>query len=140
MHLRLIREPSFNGATLGSLYIDGHRYCEVLEDQLREQPGVPVAQWKVKAQTAIPAGRYKVTLTPSARFKMVLPLLLDVPGFEAIRIHGGNTHADTEGCLLVGRVRWPPDRISDCAPARDHLISEIAKAGECWITIENPQA
>lgn len=138
MTLRLIREPSINGATLGSLYIDGHRYCETLEDEIREQPGVPVAQWKVQDKTAIPAGRYRVALAMSPHFKMVLPHLLDVPGFSGILIHGGNTAIDTRGCLLVGRVRWPPDRISDCAPARDQLISQIGKADECWITVENP--
>ncbi len=139
MNLRLIREPSFNGATLGSLYVDGHRFSETLEDEIREQPGVPVRVWKIPGETAIPEGRYRVGLSPSARFKMVLPILLDVPGFTSVRIHGGNAAADTEGCILVGRVRWAA-RISDCAPARDGLISAIAAATECWISIENPLA
>lgn len=137
MNLRLIREPSLKETTLGSLYIAGHRYCETLEDQIREQLGVPVAQWKIPKETAIPAGRYKVVLTMSARFKMLLPLLIGVEGFTGIRIHGGVKKEDTEGCVCVGRVRWG-GRISDCAPARDYIIDEIKKSPECWITVENP--
>jgi hypothetical protein len=140
MTLHLQREPSAKGATLGKLSIDGVVYCDTLEDQIREIPGVPVSQWKVQDQTAIPAGRYKVEIAMSPHFKRELPHLLNVPGFSGVLIHGGNEHGDTKGCVLVGRQRWPPDRISDCAPARDHIIDAIKKAGECWITIENPQA
>ena len=57
---------------------------------------------KLKGITAIPTGKYDVILTFSPRFKCVLPLLLNVKGFEGIRIHPGNSAEDTEGCLLVG--------------------------------------
>lgn len=111
MHLRLIREPTLwptpgqPGCTLGSLYVNGRWCCWTLEDELREQPGQPVERWKVKGSTAIPSGTYEVQITRSARFKTDLPLLLDVPGFTGIRIHAGNTHKDTSGCLLVGLRR-----------------------------------
>jgi len=87
--------------TIGKLKIDGENVCDTLEDPVRlfGKNG----EGKVYGQTAIPVGKYKVILTPSARFKRVLPLLVGVPFFEGIRIHPGNTSADTHGCILVGQ-------------------------------------
>lgn len=105
MTLTLRREPTVAGVTHGTLAIDGAHLCMTLEDAVRERAGVPVAEWKVPAQTAIPAGRYPVTLTFSARFQRVLPLLAGVPGFSGVRMHSGNVIDDTEGCILVGLTR-----------------------------------
>lgn len=132
MNLRLVREPTIDGATLGSLYVDKHWRCFTIEDAIR-----PV---KVPGQTAIPPGRYKVTLTESARFKRVLPLLNDVPGFSGIRIHPGNTIADTEGCILVGRDRVP-GRVLQSRAAFEWLFQTLSAATgveDVWITVENP--
>jgi hypothetical protein len=93
--LLLDRKEYDKDSTLGDLYLDGVFECVTLEDQVREGP-------KVKGETAIPEGTYEVLLTHSPRFKRTLPLLVDVPGFDGIRIHPGNTADDTEGCLLVG--------------------------------------
>lgn len=89
-------------STIGTLSYDGQE-CYSLEDCVREEDA-PVEEWKIPGQTAIPAGRYQVIRTMSNRFKTVLPLLLDVEGFAGIRIHPGNTSADTEGCILLGRT------------------------------------
>lgn len=105
MQLKLERVQLDSDVTLGALYVDGQFECWVCEDTVRELPGVPVAQWKVKGQTAIPYGMYDIDITMSARFQTPLPLLLGVPGFEGIRIHPGNTAADTDGCLLPGEDR-----------------------------------
>jgi hypothetical protein len=138
--LRLLREPSRFGATLGSLYIDGHWEAFTLEDENRERAGVPVRDWKIKGQTAIPAGRYRVIIAPSHRFKRPLPLLLDVPGFEGIRIHPGNGPADTEGCILVGRDRVA-GRVLQSRVAFEALFSTLQAApGDIWIDIRNPEA
>lgn len=95
MKLELKRRHGTSKYTLGTLYIDGHYFCETLEDQEREE--------KIPHETAIPLGTYKVVINMSIRFKRLMPLLLNVPNFEGIRIHAGNTDKDTDGCILVGR-------------------------------------
>ena len=105
MLIDVIREPSKDGATIGGLSVDGKWLCWTCEDAVREVPGQPVGEWKVAGKTAIPAGTYGVLVTMSGRFGRLLPLLVDVPGFTGIRIHPGNTAADTEGCILPGLTR-----------------------------------
>lgn len=102
MNITLQRQPSYKGTTFGELTIDGDWFCHTLEDQIRELPGVDVSIWKVKAVTAIPSGVYRVTMEQSPRFGPDTLTINDVPGFDKIRIHGGNTAADTEGCVIVG--------------------------------------
>lgn len=88
--------------TVGKLFENDNFICYTLEDKVREITGEPVSTWKVQNQTAIPVGVYPVIITMSARFRIRLPLLVDVPGFSGIRIHTGNSSANTEGCILVG--------------------------------------
>ena len=95
MILTLDRTLYEKDATVGELFIDGEWECYSLEDAVRDGKKIP-------GQTAIPVGRYEVLITMSPRFKRRLPLLINVPGFDGIRIHPGNTADDTEGCLLVG--------------------------------------
>ena len=99
MHIRVVREPSKNDTTLGSLFIDDHWQCHTLEDVIR-----PTGE-KVRNKTAIPPGRYTLILSMSNRFKKIMPEVLNVPMFTGIRIHSGNTAKDTAGCLLVGQTR-----------------------------------
>lgn len=83
--------------TIGAMSADGEWQCWTLEDTVR-----PPGAAKVFGQTAIPVGTYQVILTMSAHFGRELPLVVNVPGFAGVRIHPGNTAADTEGCVLVG--------------------------------------
>lgn len=99
MILRLNRLEFGETYTIGELYVDGKWECYTLEDKVR-----PAGE-KVYGQTAIPVGQYKVIVNVSNRFKRLLPLLLDVPQFEGVRIHPGNRPEDTEGCILVGRKK-----------------------------------
>lgn len=139
MQLRVIREPSIEGATHGVLFADGHYACFTLEDELREVPGRPVEEWKVPKQTAIPAGRYRVIVTPSQRFQRDLPLLVDVPGFSGVRIHPGNDTLETEGCILVGKDRQP-GRVLQSRLAFADLFGRILDAASpIWIAVENPE-
>jgi hypothetical protein len=102
MKLTIKRNKSSAKSTIGELLIDGKHFSWTLEDVVRELPGVPVAQWKIKGKTAIPAGIYKVILSMSNRFKKIMPLVVNVPGFDGIRIHNGSYAEDTDGCILVG--------------------------------------
>ena len=97
MLVRVEREDFTGKSTIGRLFVDGVFECFTLEDVVR-----PV---KIKGMTAIPAGMYEVVVSFSARFQRPLPLLLNVPHFDGVRIHTGNTDADTEGCLLVGQSK-----------------------------------
>lgn len=108
--------------TPGVLYFEGDKFCDTLEDQVRE-PGV-----KVPGATAIPAGRYEIRLTYSRRFKQVMPQLLNVPGFEGIRIHAGNTERDTEGCILVGKLEG--DHLVNSRDTYNDLMDELEKIKE----------
>lgn len=101
MKIRVVRDKSEQGATLGTLYVNGLEFCDTLEDEDR---ALETHDWaKIYGQTAIPRGRYAVTISRSSRFQRELPEILDVPGFTGVRIHPGNVAADTHGCLLVGR-------------------------------------
>lgn len=138
MTLRLIREPSSHGATLGCLFVDGVFFSFSLEDPIREVAGRPVVDWKIKGDTAIPVGRYPVVVTMSPRFKRRLPLLEDVPGFEGIRIHAGNRSADSEGCILLGRSRGT-GMVMESKIMVEKLITTLdAASGDKWIVIEPP--
>jgi hypothetical protein len=94
--LLLDRSEYGDDSTVGDLYIAGVWESATLEDSLAVN-GV-----KVEGKTCIPDGMYEVLITWSPKFKRRLPLLIDVPGFDGIRIHPGNTAEDTAGCLLVG--------------------------------------
>ena len=109
MEIRVIRESFNRNETIGRMFIDGHFFCYTLEDRDRELHHLmqvdAIRQIKIPGQTAIPTGRYPLRLTYSPRFKRVLPQLIGVKGFEGIRIHSGNHHLHSEGCILVGMSR-----------------------------------
>lgn len=104
--------------TISNLYIDGVKFCNVIEDTDRNLSSNmnlnTIKNIKVKGKTAIPTGTYKVTLSvQSPKYtksktmmefcKAYMPRLLNVPGWEGVLIHPGNTAADSEGCLIVGK-------------------------------------
>lgn len=57
---------------------------------------------KIWGKTAIPIGTYRVVVDFSNHFQRELPHILNVPGFDGVRIHPGNTDHDTEGCIVLG--------------------------------------
>lgn len=105
MKLLLERKYCKKEYTIGNLYINGVFYCNILEDTVRDfnKNGIfDCGEIKIKGSTAIPYGEYDIIVTYSPKFKRELPILLNVPAFDGIRIHRGNTNKDTEGCLLPG--------------------------------------
>lgn len=119
MNLKLVRRTLTEQSTIGTLSINGRFECFTLEDRVRP--------FKIKGETAIPAGIYEVTITFSDRFRKPLPLLLNVPNFSGIRIHPGNTAADTEGCILVGTTQGK-DMIGNSRVAFKALFAKIEAA------------
>lgn len=105
MKITLKRIALKNTYTIGKLYIDGEYFCDTLEDKVRDvnKNGVfDNGEKKIYGETAIPYGTYNVKWTYSNKFKKHMPLIENVPSFAGIRIHAGNSSADTQGCILVG--------------------------------------
>ena len=125
MQLVLERNASDVEATIGKLYIDDVFFCYTLEDVQRDV--------KIQNETAIPTGTYKVLITMSPKFKRLLPLLIDVPGFDGIRIHPGNTAKDTDGCILVGDS-FTRDFVTNSVTTFNKLFDKI-KNEDITITI-----
>lgn len=119
MELLLHRIAKKEKYSIGRLYIDGAYFCDTLEDTDRGlSQDLPVsvnASKKKHGATAIPTGHYRITLDVfSPRFGKkkqyafcggLLPRLINVPAFDGVLIHIGNTEKDTEGCILVGKNR-----------------------------------
>lgn len=121
MELRVERTDRSVDSTIGKLYVDDQFECYTLEDLER-----PV---KIKGKTAIPGGRYEVIINQSQRFGRLLPLFLNVPNFEGVRIHPGNIAADTEGCILVGDTK-NDGSIGQSKVAFERLFNKLQAASE----------
>jgi Family of unknown function (DUF5675) len=111
MDLSLIRNPSSNGCTFGTLTLNGQKYCYTLE----------------RPEVQIPTGTYNIEITFSPRFQRMLPLLDSVPGRTDIRIHAGNWPRDTEGCILVG-LGIGDSMLTQSRAALDPLVTRIQEA------------
>jgi hypothetical protein len=163
MELILTRIAKRKTYTIGKLYIKeqvmdeylaGSKetyFCDTLEPTALELKTTlskeAVLRSPTKAQKlklfAIPEGRYAVVITWSPKFKMWLPVLLGGPDFnrlfKGIRIHMGNTAADTVGCILVGRNQIV-GRVLESRKWLYELKQKIVEAkdrGEpVWLTIK----
>lgn len=128
MEIKIKREFFNSNNTIGSMFVNGSFFGYTLEDKdrgLKDTMSVSeIKLRKVFGQTAIPYGRYEVILNYSNRFKKIMPLLLNVKGFEGVRIHGGNTDQNTLGCPLLG-LKKNENGIYDCATINNKLIALI---------------
>lgn len=116
MKIVVVRDTFTENSTIGKMLIDGAFFCYTLEDTIRDT--------KIAGETAIPYGTYKVIVNMSNRFKRLMPLLLDVKGFEGVRIHNGNTKEHTHGCILVGATK-SKDFIGDSKVTFNKLMTKL---------------
>lgn len=134
----MTRDDCNETRTLGTMAFPDGYVCQTLEDPVRE------AGVKIAGETAIPSGSYRVTITMSTKFGKLLPLLANVPNFSGIRIHPGNTTADTAGCILVATSRGQHNDIVSSKEAMEQVQKRIAAAltdaqGICTIEILTPR-
>ena len=131
MELQLKRETFTEQSTIGALTINGVFECFILEDRDRGLNDTltleQILKVKVYGKTAIPYGRYEIDWTMSARFKVFMPILLNVKGYAGIRIHKGNTEIDSLGCLLCG-TRKKSNMITESTLATRNLYTKIESA------------
>lgn len=140
IHLRRVAKKATY--TIGKLYVNGEYFCDTIEDTDRgltsSMSASEIADSKIHGQTAIPTGTYNVVMTYSPRFKKIMPLLEEVPGFSGIRIHSGNDSSDTEGCILPGQNKVVGKVINSRVYTNKlyKVISDGLKSGPVSITIE----
>lgn len=150
MEIKVTRIAKRQGYTIGKLSVDGQYFCDTLEDADRglrqDMPSEKIKKLKVYGHTAIPTGRYAVTLdVVSPKFKDrawakpyggKVPRLLNVPGFDGVLIHPGNDASDTSGCILVGR-NTVVGKVTDSTATFHALMGELLAAdGDIWLTVE----
>ena len=130
--------------TIGILYVDGVSFCNTLEDVVRTGAKVP-------GRTAIPAGTFRIRMdmvspkfknkTWAKPYKGKVPRLMDVPQFDGVLIHPGNTAADTEGCILVGLNKEKGKVLDSQKVFRqlmdEYLVPASQRGEDIWIDVCN---
>ena len=130
MKLRLERKYFKETYTIGNLYINGSFFSNTLEDKNRDvnkNGKFDNGETKIYGETCIPFGTYKVILTMSPKFKRELPRLLNVPSFEGVLIHRGNTAKDSAGCILIGENK-AVGKVLNSTPYEERLVKMIKNA------------
>lgn len=135
---RIALRPTY---TIGKLYINDAYFCDTLEDTVRDtnkSGKFDNGEQKIKGKTAIPYGTYEIKWTYSPRFKKYTPQLMNVPSFEGIRVHAGNTSADTEGCLILGENKQVGKVLNSRATINKFypIIKEACSNGKVTIEIK----
>ncbi len=135
MRLKLVRDAR-GEHNYGQLFADDEFIGHTLEDRDRFLETYP--EDKIDGDTAIPRGLYRISITFSNRFQRPMPLVHGVPGFDGVRIHGGNTEANTKGCPLLGARRTDAG-IANCEPVNARLMALLEaceKRGEdVWLEL-----
>lgn len=135
MRLRIERKYFKDKYTIGNLYVNNIFFSNTLEDKNRDENKngkFDNGETKVYSETCIPFGTYKIIVSMSPRFGRELPRLLDVPSFEGVLIHRGNTPKDTSGCILVGENKVK-GKLINSTPYEVKLVKmmkEAASKGE----------
>ena len=129
--LSLVRAYPKKDYTIGLLYVNGKYFSATLEDPdrglLQTMSLEEIRRLKISGRTAIPRGTYRVSLSVSQKFKNrtwakpyggLVPGIENIPGYTGVRIHPGNTAADTEGCILPGQNLQPGKVLNSTATYR----------------------
>jgi hypothetical protein len=154
MELTLKRIALKDTYTIGKLYVNGTYFCDTIEDKVRDlnKDGDlnDVGEGKIPSLTAIPYGKYEITLkVKSPKFSLkpsynwcggYLPRLISVPHFEGILIHAGNTADSSAGCIIVGENKIKGQVINSMATLKRLYCSVLKEASDrnekIWIKIE----
>lgn len=144
MEIKVVRRYRAPGYTIGTMFVDGKRFSDTMEDRDRDanRDGDlnDAGEAKVYAQTAIPYGRYPVVLSYAPKFKRALPWVQNVPHFEGVMIHRGATADDSAGCILVGENKVV-GKVINSPMYEQRLVKLLADAktrGEkVWLTVES---
>ena len=153
MNIKLKRHALKETYTIGKLFIDNKYFCDTLEDTVRDlnKDGDlnDAGEYKISSLTSIPYGKYEITLkVQSPKYSLrssyswcngYLPRLLNVPHFDGILIHAGNTANDSSGCILVGENKVKGQIINSMNTLKKlYIILKEAsdKNEKIWITIE----
>lgn len=141
MNIQLKRIAKKETYTIGKLYLDGVYFCDTIEDKdrgLNQTMSInDIKKKKVYGETAIPTGTYKLVIDYSNRFKKNMAHILNVPGYEGIRIHTGNSAKDSLGCIIVGKNKVV-GKVMESRNTYNQLFPILQKAfneGEIKITI-----
>lgn len=149
MNLDVIRFQFGSDATNSLLFINGEFECYGLEDEYREV--------KVMHETCIPEGKYEIKFRNIGGFHTKYAAkygskhhgmlwLQNVPGFEFILIHSGNTDEHTSGCYILGETQQDLDRSKDgfvgnsgdaYVKAYDKVSSALIRGEQVFITFRN---
>ncbi len=122
INLLIIRDTFTDKSTIGTLYINGEKFCDTLENPYLDNK---------RNISCIPEGQYNVRLRlarESATRDYLHLLVQDVPNRDWILFHRGNTAKDTSGCILVGNGR-KQDIVENSRLAMDLVIKEILNLG-----------
>ena len=141
---RIAKRPTY---TIGRLFINGHYVSDCIEDRDRglsdDMPEERVRMVKVYGETAIPSGRYRISLTKSEKFKNriwakkyggLVPILENVKGFSGIRIHPANTAEELLGCIAPGE-NTTVGRVNNSTAAYSRVMQELVPAWNAGIPI-----
>lgn len=129
MNIVVKRFECGNDYTIGKLYIDGVEQCFTLEREVIQSSNDP------NRKPAIPEGQYHTVIDFSTRFQRLMPHLLNVPGYEGIRIHMGNSDVNTEGCILLGTTWTQGDWIGESVLAFNNFFEKVKDAGDFVVTV-----
>lgn len=143
MELELNITKKAKGYRAGKLSINGKFFAFTIEDEDRgltqSMPLAEIAKIKKYGITAIPTGRYEICMTYSNRFKRFMIQIMNVKGFEGIRMHVANTAKDVEGCVGVAYEDSSDGFAGNSAKAVEKLEKDIElalKKEKVWITIK----